>query len=202
VKERIKKNLQALSVCAITLFTGCNEEIAEAVDTLPKPEYGSRDVLGYREVTSSLKDNDIRIANWVLAGSYSIQYHDQQYISITKDTINRYSGWFANHFNPFIGSSGQASDCDNIAFLYKHILSASTIKNKQSSEILCGVLMVKQINDFGNIWSGPADKSPVLHALNIIKTSDRGWYVVEPQTGTMCPLDSYPNKQYIFRIIF
>jgi hypothetical protein len=37
------------------------------------------------------------------------------------------------------------------------------------------------------------------HALNIIKTN-KGWFVVEPQTGQYMDLKSYPNEieKYIF----
>jgi hypothetical protein len=202
VKEKIKKILRLVSVCAITLLTGCNEEIAEAVKNVPTPLYGFYDVLTDRGVTDSLREAQVKIATWYIGGAHAIQYHDGTYITITKKSLSNFSGWFANAFSPIIGANGEATDCDNIAFLYRYTLSATTIKNKGDAEILCGVLMVKQMHDFGNVMAGPDDKPPVLHALNIIKTSDTGWYVVEPQTGTSCPLANYPNKSYIFRIIF
>jgi len=202
VKERIKKILRLVSVCASTLLTGCNEEIAEAVQNVPTPLYGFYDVLTDRGVTDSLREAQVKIATWYIGGSNAIQYHDQAYITITKKSLSNYSGWFANVFNPVMGTNGDATDCDNIAFLYRYALSATTIKNKTGKEILCGVLMVKQIHAFGGITPADEGDVPVLHALNIIKTSDSDWYVVEPQTGTLCPLANYPNKPYIFRIIF
>lgn len=200
--RNIKNIIVALSVSASLLLTGCDEEaiIKEASGSLPILKY-SNDGAHHKNIRSDLEKAGVRAANWVYGGSHAIQAHDRYYTSIDRQSMIDYTAWFKVTFQSIIRAGGEAFDCDNVAFLYRHGLSAASVKNKQSKEILCGVVMVKHVHDFGGILSNGSKDDPVLHGLNIVKT-DYGWYIVEPQTGKWCPLDSYPNKDYIFRIIF
>jgi len=120
---------------------------------------------------------------------------DQTYIGIKHSYFEKFNTWFipATKHLKYRGK-GDAYDCDNFAYLYRSLMSASGYKSWSENELLVGVIFVKQKKDWGGISGGD-----YLHALNLMYTSE-GWHVVEPQTGFAGKLKNYPNQiiWYIF----
>ena len=121
-------------------------------------------------------------------------FFDFHYIGVKHEFFVEYTKWFTRVKDRIVGAYRPTSfDCDNFALLYKSLMSTSIYKNNKNREILVGIISVKQKKAILGIDEG------VLHALNIVKT-DKGWFVVEPQTGEFISLKDYPNEitRYIF----
>ena len=93
-----------------------------------------------------------------------------------------------------LGEGKQNLDCDNFAMLYKSLFGVASYSNKFDVEFAVGVVVVKQVNEFGGIPTG------YLHMLNIVFTN-RDWYIFEPQTGVYIELHKYVNQEHIQYII-
>ena len=78
--------------------------------------------------------------------------------------------------------------------LYKSLFGVASYSNKFDIEFAVGVVVVKQVNEFGGIPTG------YLHMLNIVFTN-RDWYIFEPQTGVYIELHKYVNQEHIQYII-
>ena len=124
-----------------------------------------------------------------------IEFSDQFYILPQHE-------WLANEFIPFsleffeandVIASGEGMDCDNAAHLFKQLLSLSNTRGGRShkGDVPCAVIKTTQLHPFGG---APGDRS--THALILLRTNE-GWYVIEPQTGAISRLDSYPNREMI-----
>lgn len=124
-----------------------------------------------------------------------IEFSDRFYVLPQHD-------WLAKKFIPFsleffqengVVASGEGMDCDNAAHLFKQLLSLSNTRGGRSHEgdVPCAVIKTTQLHPFGG---APGDRS--AHALILLRTS-KGWHVIEPQTGAITRLATYPNREAI-----
>ena len=126
---------------------------------------------------------------------HSLDIAPYDYVKVKYDYLVNFNKWFIAATKRFYRKDlGDGYDCDNFAHLYKSLMSTAAYKNNSKREILVGVIFVAQRKDFGGIPAGKYN-----HALNLIGT-EKGWFVIEPQTGEMCELKDYPN--YIMWYIF
>ena len=120
---------------------------------------------------------------------------DSYYIGLKFPSFREQNKWFrelcqTHYSNPL----GESFDCDNLAFLYKSLLSTGAFKKKTKYQTLVGVIFVQQKKEALGVGG-----IGLAHALNILYTS-QGWYIIEPKTGKFMAYDKYPNPitQYIF----
>lgn len=106
--------------------------------------------------------------------------------------------WLTENFLPYIaryfdelGISvvGEGMDCDNISHLFRQQLALSNFQGGRAhiGDVACGILKTKQVYDFGGV---EGDGS--YHCLVLLRTN-RGWFAIEPQTGALAVIESYPN---------
>lgn len=82
----------------------------------------------------------------------------------------------------------ESSDCDDFGLFFKFFSSFVNTRKKNNKYALCvGFALVKAKEEALGI---PPTKA---HAINLI-WSDKGWIVVEPQSGEYCLIKDYPNE--------
>ena len=166
---------------------------ALAVNEIPSPKY-TRSVHDRYNIYDELKDK--------LAKEHTAFTSDAKYTSLTFKCFKKYTTWFVNYLSPIYEKSintnrkipKESFDCDDFAFLYKSLWSASSLKaDTKTMGLAVGVIIVDNIKSYFDVPMGGK------HALNIVHTS-RGWYVVEPKNGKYCSIDDYHNpiECYIF----
>lgn len=112
-------------------------------------------------------------------------------------------GWLKSKFLPFFRgylvslrarSSSDGMDCDNYSDLFRSQLIVANIigGGSRRGEVPCAVIVVRTVKPHARVPANPEG----LHQLLAVRT-ERGWYVVEPQTTALCPLLEYPNLPYI-----
>jgi len=90
-------------------------------------------------------------------------------------------------------------DCDNFAAFLKLELAFANRRSKYvgKGDVPCAFMKVRQGEAFGAVHALGGD----FHSLNLIRTSE-GWFVIEPQDGTMARLSAYPNRNSIVDLYF
>lgn len=84
-------------------------------------------------------------------------------------------------------------DCDKFAKAFSLAAELSAGRKMSGAQVLVGRIFVEQRHPFGGVSAGG------YHALNFF-VSERGVYVVEPQTAKTSPLSEYPNKQFVYSV--
>lgn len=124
-----------------------------------------------------------------------IEFSDQKYVIPSHE-------WLVSEFIPYsqkyfaindFDVTGEGMDCDNVARLFRNQLVISNVAGGRAGDgdIACGVIKVKQNKPFGGVHTTNS-----AHSLLIIRT-ELGWQAIEPQTGTVATLQTYPNTDYI-----
>lgn len=130
-------------------------------------------LLSKADVIQELRENGLLILPTVNDHKYIIPLHSW----VDKD----YSRYFDSYID-FLGAQYQAEgmDCDNFADFYRQNLVLANLKAGGANEgdVPCATVVVNQ-RDTG-----------IYHALNLMRTS-RGWFVIEPQQGSITSLRSY-----------
>ena len=164
---------------------GVIKKVPQALEDVPAARYH------YPGLTDTQSKRSLKIPpyNWTQA-----VFTDAEYVRIKHDYFLEFNKWFMAATKRSYKDLGDGYDCDNFAHLYKSLMSTAAYKNNSKREVLAGVIFVAQRKAFGGIPAGKYN-----HALNLIGT-DKGWFVIEPQTGEMCELKDYPN--YIMWYIF
>ena len=125
---------------------------------------------------------------------------DSKYDQVDYYFFRKFNNWFNKLLFEngllSLGEGGEALDCENYAMLYKSTISLASFKSGTKNELAVGIVVVRQVNEFGRI---PATSG--LHAVNLVLTS-QGWFIFEPQTNQFILLENYPNQEYIQYIIF
>jgi len=171
----------------IILFLAFQQQRSVAnFNSIPPPVYH------YPAKTNFDIKTDLNIQLWELSKTI---FFDTHYVGIKYKYLKEYNKWF-EEFTWFFDFEylKEAYDCDNFALLYKSLLSSAAYKKNVNREILVGLLVVRQEKTWGGI-----PNSVNFHALNLVYT-DKGWVVIEPQSGTVSSLKEYPNPiiYYIF----
>ena len=196
-----------LASLSVLLFTGCASTINNSA---PKPiKYGS-----FR-ITAADNPTQTGYQSWSLHGKKEVTNWINNAFAETKASKPVTSPWLdteyfivdytsailaITEFRKWAGNKSyipSARDCDDFAFAFKSWFQFQMADSysESNSASLVSVVFVKQINDFGRI-----KKTNKNHALIFIGT-DKGFLVVEPQTGVYCLLDDYPNKAYLYYMI-
>ena len=84
-------------------------------------------------------------------------------------------------------------DCDKFALAFALSANIAAKRAGVKAQPLVARIYVVQAAAFGGVASGG------FHALNAFR-SDRGIFVMEPQTRTLVPLAAYPNRDFIIRV--
>jgi hypothetical protein len=173
-----------------------SRRLQNSIKVIKKVPQALEDVPGARYHYPGLTDREakrslnIPVYNWSKA-----IFTDASYVRVKHDYFLEFNKWFIGATKRFYRKDlGDGYDCDNFAHLYKSLLATAAYKNSSKREVLAGVIFVAQREAFGGIKGGEYN-----HALNLIGT-EKGWFVIEPQTGKMCELKDYPNNimWYIF----
>lgn len=126
-------------------------------------------------------------------------FEDYDYAPVRFEWLEQYVLWWKEAIANFgIAYANDAFDCENFARLFKAMLDVQIIpiELKESKSIASATVLVYPEIEFGGI--GPESGT---HVLNLVGT-DRGWIIVEPQTGAMNELPRYPNLKYVIGIAF
>ncbi len=208
MKELIKKNYKVswgilcfMLISAIVFLASCIKTDLNELKDLPEIEnLNNRHIFAkdfaYHFTTQrafnsvSMKvPKDIKLVLW-----------DSKYDEVDYYFFRKFNNWFnellfENGLSS-LGEGGEALDCENYAMLYKSTISLASFKSGTKNELAVGIVVVRQINEFGRI---PATGG--LHAVNLVLTN-RGWFIFEPQTNQFVLLEKYPNQTAIQYIIF
>ena len=107
----------------------------------------------------------------------------------------KFNNWFRDllHGNGImaLGEQTENLDCDNFAMMYKALMSVAAYKSGDQYEPATSLLVLRADKEFGGI---PGTGG--LH-MNVLVMTNRGWYVVEPQTGKFTLLENYPNQHTV-----
>lgn len=116
--------------------------------------------------------------------------------------------WLMDRFLPYfldtvfrlgLRFTDEGFDCDNYARLFRDELNLQyrLQVTTEGQEPACAVFTVRQKRTFGVV----PGQSGYTHALVLVRT-EKGWYVVEPQDGTISMLGKYPNRAHLRRVYF
>lgn len=136
--------------------------------------------------------------NWVptkVNTDFKVILLDGRYRDVDYYHFRKFNKWFKNLlFDVGIMSGLEAKksnlDCDNYAMLYKSLMGIGAYKSGDILDVAVAVIVVRQVNEFGGIPAGGN-----LHMVNLVFTN-RGWFIIEPQTGEFILLENYPNQEY------
>jgi hypothetical protein len=93
-----------------------------------------------------------------------------------------------------IGFTQESFDCDKFALGFAFAANVAARKAGVRAQPLLARVHVQQLAPFGQVPAGGG------HALNGF-LSDRGLFILEPQSRALVPLAEYPNRRAIFRIL-
>ena len=206
-KKRICWTCILLFISAMLLswfMTSCYDRKFDEIKEIPDIVYagdGKRDIIdrykiarhfgynrGYNSVTIDIP-SDVDI--WML---------DNRFRSVDYYWFRVFNKWykemlFENGIQS-LGGAGEALDCDNFSMMYKSMMSVAAYKSGGTHEPAVVLVKVHQVNEFGGI---PGTGG--LHLLVMVMTN-RGWFIMEPQTGQFVKLEEYPNQQHVSLLIF
>lgn len=105
--------------------------------------------------------------------------------------------WFQKLDKPLnLHYEDELFDCDKYSRCFVAFADLLAQKGRESRASICvGWATVFNQGAFGGVAAGGA------HAVVIVGTSE-GLFVVEPQTGSMSPLRSYPNRDEFVEVYF
>ena len=158
---------------------------SQILTTIPEPEYHYPAKTSFDIQREIQPDFNNKVPSVTL---------DKHFVGVKYSYFEKFNKWYAEVTNGIQNKHNNESfDCDNHALLYKSLFSISTLKKDVKREILVGVILVEQSENFLGI---PATNR---HALNVVFT-DKGWVVYEPQTNMLCMLEEYPLpiKAFVF----
>ena len=181
-----KKEQKLLESRRLQNSIGVIKKVPQALEDVPAARYH------YPGLTDEESKRSLKIPPYLW---HKAIFTDHDYVKVKYDYLVNFNKWFIAATKRFYRKDlGDGYDCDNFAHLYKSLMSTAAYKNDSKREVLAGVIFVAQRKAFGGIPAGKYN-----HALNLIGT-EKGWFVIEPQTGEMCELKDYPN--YIMWYIF
>ncbi len=112
------------------------------------------------------------------------------------DWLREFKGWFARLERPLrLRFEGEQWDCDNYANCFVTFADLLVLRSGEGRGTLgVGWATVYYRRPFAGITEG-------AHAVVIAATGE-GLFVIEPQDGTMVPLEKFPNRDTIEAVYF
>jgi len=187
----------ALTIFLFFFLIGCQDTEFKEIKDIPKPEAAS-DKIDKTTISRHFAYN--RSFNWVktkVPDNIKVLLLDNHYDSVDYYFFKKFNSWFKDlqFENGILPVSPKENlDCDNFAMLYKSLISVAGYKSKSKYEPAVALLVLRQVNEFGGVPSGG------LHMVNLVFTN-RGWYILEPQTGSYILLEDYPNQEHVIYMI-
>lgn len=208
MKDIIKKNNRlswALSLCLVAIaslsMVACNQTNLDELKDIPKIENSEANKIFKRDFayhfTTQRAHNSVPMK---VPTDIKLLLWDNKYDQVDYYFFRKFNNWFSDLLFEngllSLGEGGEALDCENYAMLYKSTISLASFKSGSKNELAVGIVVVRQVNEFGRI---PGTGG--LHAVNLVLTG-KGWFIFEPQTNEFILLEKYPNQEYIQYIIF
>lgn len=112
------------------------------------------------------------------------------------DWLREFKGWFAKLERPLrLRFEGEQWDCDNYANCFVTFADLLVLRSGEGRGTLgVGWATVYYRRPFAGIEGG-------AHAV-VIAAAGEGLFVIEPQDGTMVPLEKFPNRDTIEAVYF
>jgi len=179
--------IAALFFGAVLLFSGCPgpRETVE-LPVLPKWEAPANPaLLGPYELVQHVGAVD---------GQIAIRTDDGAWVTVNYDYARRVVDWYMTK-NHVLGRKHVTNSwpCDKYAKDLVLAFAEAAAREGIPAMPLVGLVVVTQEHAWGGIGRGG------MHAVVWVGT-DRGVYIVEPQTGYMQPVGRYPNPMFEVRI--
>ena len=208
MKDIIKKNNRlswALSLCLVAIaslsMVACNQTNLDELKDIPTIENPETNKIFKKDFvyhfTTQRAFNSVPMK---VPTNIKLLLWDSKYDQVDYYFFRKFNNWFSKLLFEngllSLGEGGEALDCENYAMLYKSTISLASFKSGSKNELAVGIVVVRQVNEFGRI---PGTGG--LHAVNLVLTG-KGWFIFEPQTNQFILLEKYPNQEYIQYIIF
>jgi hypothetical protein len=148
-------------------------------------------------IARTYTSTDVVIACGKLAPAVTLELSDTKFVALSHEWLEQAVAW-SLAFGRATGLDrfeSESWDCDKFAMAFALAANVAAQRAGVKAQPLLARIHVIQIAPFGRVSAGGA------HALNGF-LSDRAPYlwVLEPQTRTLVPLESYPNRETIFKI--
>lgn len=129
-----------------------------------------------------------------------IEANDAKYVLVDHDWMISLIDWWSK-FKWIVGVEykNESFDCDNFArFLSSIAMLTSDITSsyKIPAQLMLGTISVFQKEPFGRV-----DASGGTHMLNFF-VSEKGIFILEPQSNFFISYDKYPNVRWIYQVGF
>lgn len=144
--------------------------------------------------TRTYTAQDVSMAISQLVPFIPVSTTDTTFTAVSHDWIERVLPWsweFARATG--LAYSPESLDCDKFSLGLAYAANVAASRAGVRAQPLLARIDVRQVNAWGGAGAGGG------HSLNAVLT-DRGIYVIEPQSRTLAPLAEYPNRDYIFRV--
>lgn len=115
---------------------------------------------------------------------------DRHYIPVAVADLKAIIAWSLKLQAAIGGFKPEGRDCDDFADVFDLAVSWMVRAAGIEAAPLVGCISVIAAHDWATVKAGGA------HALNCVLT-DGGLWIVEPQNGTACPVELYPNRAHI-----
>lgn len=116
---------------------------------------------------------------------------DSLFVPVAVADLRAIIAWSLRLQEQIGGFKPEARDCDDFADAFDLAVSWMVRRALIEAAPIVGCISVISLHSWANIPAGGS------HALNLVGT-DQGPWVVEPQNGLACPLETYPNRAHIF----
>lgn len=116
---------------------------------------------------------------------------DRTFVTVPLASLKEIIAWTLRLQNQLGGFIAESRDCDDFADAFDCAVSWMVAKAGLTAAPVVGCLSVVQHEAWAGVPAGGG------HALNCVMT-EQGLFIVEPQTGQTCPLETYPNRAAIF----
>jgi hypothetical protein len=138
--------------------------------------------------------NEVIVECARLAPYALVETSDQTFTPISHEWLQAACSWSWSFLKATgITFTAESFDCDKFALGFAYAANVAASRAGVHAQPLLARVFVTQGEAFGGVPAGGG------HAVNGF-LSDRGLFILEPQTRTLIPLADYPNRDRIFRI--
>lgn len=177
----------ALALCALAHLSGCASPAQSDAVTLPK-------VPAWRTATDArtFSSAEVGLSVAEIAPRAALDIADSSFVPVSHEWLEQAVVWardaaWRTDLNTYVP---EAWDCDDFASAFALVAKISAKRANVRAQPLLARIYVVQEKAFGNVPAGGR------HALCAF-LSDRGLFVLEPQSFALVPLAQYPNRHAI-----